>query len=401
VNAFAARCGGAVAIVVRQGDPISNVAAGNGRRHLHQTQMPLELPSAGAANAAITVGLVFGGRSAEHAVSIRSAATLHAALRRAGCWVVPIGIERSGTWRYMPLAGKPFPAGVDPKACAVMLAPNGAGQLLACDGPERALDLPRIDVAFPALHGPFGEDGRLQGLFETCGVPYVGADVLAGAVAMDKEVAKRLLMQAGLPVVPYRLHRRGEPVPTWQATSDVLGPRLYVKPASLGSSIGAAPADDEVAFARALAGARAHGDKVLVERRVIGRELECGVMDTEDGPIASVVGEILAGTPDAFYDYEAKYSDDSGATVDVPARLDAATTCRIRALAVAAFKALGCRDLARVDFFLGERGELFVNEVNTLPGFTSASLFPRLFEATGIAVEDQVRRLVDLALARA
>ena len=363
--------------------------------------MPLGLPSEPAADAAITVGLFFGGRSAEHAVSVRSAATLHAALRRAGYWVVPIGIERSGTWRYVPLAGKAFPDGVDPNGCAVALAPGGAGQLIARDGSDRHADLPRIDVAFPALHGPFGEDGSLQGLFETCGVPYVGADVLAGAIAMDKEVAKRLLMQAGLPVVPYRLHRRGERLPTWQATSDSLGPRLYVKPASLGSSIGTAPADDEVSFARALEGARAHGSKVLIERRVVGRELECGVMDSEDGPIASVVGEIRAGTADAFYDYDAKYAADSDATVDVPARLGGETTHRIRAMAIDAFKALGCRDLARVDFFLGAQGELFVNEVNTLPGFTSISLFPRMFEATGIAIPDQVRRLVELALARA
>ena len=363
--------------------------------------MSLELPSEAAADAAITIGLLFGGRSAEHAVSIRSAATLHAALRRAGYWVVPIGIDRCGTWRCMPLAGSDFPSGIDPNACAVTLAPNGGGQLIACDAPERAADLPRIDVAFPALHGPFGEDGRLQGMFETCGVPYVGADVLAGAVTMDKEVTKRLLMQAGLPVVPWRLHRRGEALPTWQAMSDTLGPRLYVKPASLGSSIGTAPADDEESFARALAGALAHGDKVLIERRVVGRELECGVMDSEDGPIASVVGEIRAGTAHAFYDYDAKYADDSGATVDVPARLEAEAARRIRAMAVDAFEVLGCRGLARVDFFLGEHGELFVNEVNTLPGFTSISLFPRMFEASGISIGNQVRRLVELALARA
>ena len=363
--------------------------------------MSLELPSEAAADAAITIGLLFGGRSAEHAVSIRSAATLHAALRRAGYWVVPIGIERSGTWRCMPSAGSELPSGIDPNAPAVTLAPNGGGQLIACDASERAADLPRIDVAFPALHGPFGEDGRLQGMFETCGVPYVGADVLAGAVTMDKEVTKRLLMQAGLPVVPWRLHRRGEPLPTWQAMSDTLGPRLYVKPASLGSSIGTAPADDETSFDRALAGALEHGDKVLIERRVIGRELECGVLDTADGPVASVVGEIVAGTEHAFYDYDAKYAVDSHATVDVPARLDAATSQRIRAMAVEAFKVTGCRDLARVDFVLGAQGELFVNELNTMPGFTSISLYPRMFEASGVPIKDQVTRFVDLALARA
>ena len=368
---------------------------------MHSTQMTFALPSGQAAAAASTVGLFFGGRSAEHEVSLRSAATIHAALRAAGHRVAPIGIERSGAWRYMPLTGSAFHREVDPRACAVTLAPGGAGQLMACEASNGAAALPRIDVAFPALHGPFGEDGCLQGLFETCGIPYVGADVLGGAVTMDKEVAKRLLLQAGLPVVPCRLHRRGRPSPTWQAMSDSLGPRLYIKPSSLGSSIGTAPADDEASFARALAAALEHGPKVLIERRVIGRELECAVMDTEDGPVASVVGEILAGTEDAFYDYDAKYADGSRATAEVPARLDAATASRIRAMAVEAFQVLGGRDLARVDFFLGEQGELFVNELNTLPGFTSISLFPRMFEASGIAIEDQVTRLVELALARA
>jgi D-alanine-D-alanine ligase len=366
---------------------------------MHQTQMTLALPSEDVRTAA-TVGLFFGGRSAEHAVSLRSAATIHAALRAAGYRVVPIGIERSGAWRYMPLSGEAFHAAVDARACAVTFAPDGTGQLLACADPASA-GLPRIDVAFSALHGPFGEDGCLQGLFETCGVPYVGAGVLGGAITMDKEVTKRLAMQVGLPVVPYRLHRRGKPSPTWQAMSDSLGPRLFIKPASLGSSIGTAPADDAASFARALAGALEHDDKVLIERRVVGRELECGVMDTEDGPVASVVGEIVAGTDHAFYDYDAKYADDSHATVDVPARLDDVTARRVRAMAVEAFQALACRDLARVDFFLGEQGELFLNEVNTLPGFTSISLFPRMFEASGMPIQDQVTRLVDLALARA
>ncbi|MCK9685553.1 D-alanine--D-alanine ligase family protein [Scleromatobacter humisilvae] len=366
-----------------------------------KTQLPLEFATDSGTTLPPVVGLFFGGRSAEHVVSIRSAATLHAALRAAGYRVVPIGIERGGVWRYMPLASDAFHAAVDPRACAVTLAPGRAGQLLPCDGSGEAYDLPRIDVAFPALHGPFGEDGCLQGLFETCGLPYVGVGVLAGAVTMDKEVTKRLLMQAGLPVVPYRLHRRGAPLPTWQALSDSLGPRLYVKPASLGSSIGTAPADDEAAFERALAGALEHGDKVLIERRVIGRELECGVMDTEDGPVASVVGEIRTGTERAFYDYDAKYADDSTAIVDVPARLDAATGQRLRTMAVEAFRATGCRDLARVDFFLGEHGELFINELNTLPGFTSISLYPRMLEASGVPIKDQVTRLVELALARA
>jgi D-alanine-D-alanine ligase len=368
---------------------------------MHQNQMTLPLRSEPAARVATTVGLFFGGRSAEHEISLRSAATIHAALRAAGYRVVPIGIERSGNWRHMPLTAQAFPTEIDPRACAVTLAPGRAGQLMACEPEDAAEDLPRIDVAFPALHGPFGEDGCLQGLFETCGVPYVGAGVLAGAATMDKEVTKRLLMQAGLPVVPYRLHRRGQALPTWQAMSDSLGPRLFVKPASLGSSIGTAPADDASSFAHALAGALEHGDKVLIERRVAGRELECGVMDTEDGPVASVVGEIFAGSDHVFYDYDAKYAADSRAATQVPARLDEATAQRVRAAAVEAFQVLGCRDLARIDFFLGDQGELFVNEANTLPGFTSISLFPRMFAAAGVAIEDQVTRFVDRALARA
>jgi len=368
---------------------------------LNTHQLQLELASEPAPPAAVTVGLLFGGRSAEHEVSIRSAATIDAALRTAGFRVLPIGVDRAGTWRCMPLAHAPFPDAVDERACAVTLAPGGHGQLMPCAAPGPADDLPRLDVVFPALHGPFGEDGVVQGLLEACGVPYVGAGVLAGALTMDKEFTKRLLLQAGLPVVPYRVHRRGEPLPGWTALSDTLGPRLFVKPASLGSSIGTAPADDAASLQAALQGALAHGDKVLVERRIEGRELECGVIDSEDGPIASVVGEIAIAPGFAFYDYEAKYLAADGARLDVPARLDDVTATRLRALAVQAFRVLGCRDLARIDFFLDDRGQPFINEVNTLPGFTSISLFPRMFAAAGVALPQLATRLVERALARA
>jgi D-alanine-D-alanine ligase len=367
---------------------------------LNTHQLSLELATGSPAPAAVTVGLLFGGRSAEQAVSLRSAATLHAALRAAGFWVVPIGIARNGTWHCLPLGRAAFPTAVDERACAVTLAPGGAGQLLACAPADAASDLPRVDVVFPALHGPFGEDGAVQGLLETCGVPYVGADVLGGALTMDKEFTKRLLLQAGLPVVPYRLHRRGEPLPDWTRLSDTLGPRLFVKPAALGSSIGAGPADDADSLEAAVRAALAHGDKVLVERRIEGRELECGVIDSEDGLVASVIGEITTAPEFAFYDYEAKYLAEHGARLDVPARLDQPTATRLRELARDAFEVLGCRDLARIDFFLDERGQPFVNEVNTLPGFTSISLFPRMFEAAGIALPQLVTRLVERALAR-
>ena len=368
---------------------------------MHSTQIPLELSSdTPATPAAITVGLFFGGRSAEHEVSLRSAATLHAALLDAGYWVVPIGIERGGAWRYMPLAGGAFPDLVDTAACAVALVPGRGGQLMACEPSDIAGELPRIDVALPALHGPFGEDGRLQGLFETCGVPYVGAGVLAGAATMDKEVTKRLLLQAGLPVVPYRLHRRGHAAPSYAWLSERLGPRLFVKPSSLGSSIGAGPAHDEASLTLALAAALEHGDTVLIERRVEGRELECGVIEVRGDAVASVVGEIVTAAAHPFYDYEAKYLAQDGAALDVPSRLDAPTSARMRELAREAFDVLGCRDLARVDFFLEAQGQLFINEVNTLPGFTAISLFPRMFEASGMPLREQVRCLVESALAR-
>jgi D-alanine-D-alanine ligase len=367
---------------------------------LNEHQLSLELASEPAANAAITVGLFFGGRSAEHAISLRSAATLCVALREAGCRVVPIGIERSGPWRYMPLAGADFPTAVDANACAVALAPGRGGQLMACEPCDIAGGLPRIDVAFPALHGPFGEDGRLQGLFETCGVPYVGAGVPGGAVTMDKELTKRLLLQAGLPVVPYRLHRRGRALPTYAWLSERLGPRLFVKPASLGSSIGANPAHDETSLAFALAAALEHDDTVLVERRIDGRELECGVIEIRGDVVASLVGEIATGAAHPFYDYEAKYLSLDGAVLHVPSNIDTVTAGKVRELAREAFDVLRCRDLARVDFFLDAQGQLFVNEVNALPGFTSASLYPRMFEASGLPIREQVRHLVESALAR-
>ena len=369
---------------------------------MQTTQIPLALDAeAPETPATPTVGLFFGGRSAEHEVSLRSAATLHAALLDAGYRVVPIGIERGGAWRWMPLAGGAFPGRVDAGACAVALAPGRGGQLMACEPSDLAAELPRLDVAFPALHGPYGEDGRLQGLFETCGVPYVGAGVLAGAATMDKVMTKRLLLQAGLPVVPYRLHRRGHAARGYAWFSERLGPRLFVKPASLGSSIGANPAHDEASLAHALAAALEHGDTVLVERRIDGRELECGVIEVRGDAVASVVGEIATAAAHPFYDYEAKYLAHDGATLDVPSRLDAPMAARVRELAREAFEVLGCRDLARVDFFLDVQGQLFVNEVNTLPGFTAISLFPRMFEASGVPLREQVRHLVDAALARA
>jgi D-alanine-D-alanine ligase len=400
VSEVAAAQAPAPAIVLATTRPSPEAPSATKGHPLNPGPLSLARATDATAPAAITVGLFFGGRSAEHAVSLRSAAAIHAALRAAGHWVVPIGIDRAGTWRYMPLGRAPFPAAVDEQACAVTLAPGGAGQLMPRAPAGSAGDLPRLDVAFPALHGPFGEDGAIQGLFETCGVPYVGAGVLAGAVAMDKEVAKRLLLQAGLPVVPYRVHRRGEAMPDWTTLRDTLGPRLFVKPSSLGSSIGAAPADDAGSLTEALHGALAHGDKVLIERRIVGRELECGVIDSEDGPIASAVGEIVTSPAHAFYDYEAKYLAEHGARLDVPARLDEAVSTRLRALARDAFRTLGGRDLARVDFFLDAQGQPFVNEVNTLPGFTSISLFPRMFEASGIDLPALASRLVKRALDR-
>jgi D-alanine-D-alanine ligase len=352
----------------------------------------------------IRVAVVYGGRSNEHGVSVVSAGSVMSALDPEKYDVVSIGITRDGAWvltevdpEKLQVTGRSLPevetgsAVVlpgDPTAARLVILEPGAG--------VRALD--SVDVVFPVLHGRFGEDGTIQGLLEMAGVPYVGPGVLASAVAMDKEFAKKLLRAEGLPVGDYAVLRRGEAVSTIDLAP--LGLPVFVKPARSGSSVGITKVRQAADLPAAVAEALRHDDKVLIEAAVLGREVECGVLESDDGrPAASVPAEIrLVGDHD-WYDFEAKYLDDA-CEFDVPANLPADVTERVRELACRAFVALDCVGLARVDFFVGTDGHVVVNEVNTMPGFTPISMFPRMWAATGVDYSQLVDRLIATALRR-
>ena len=351
----------------------------------------------------LRVALLFGGRSAEHDVSVISAGNVFRALDPARYDTVPIGITRSGVWLLSSLNDGAFPAAVPKSGARVALVPGGAGQLAILSETDAAApDLSRsVDVVFPVLHGPFGEDGTVQGAAEIAGVPYVGSGVLGSAAAMDKDVAKRLMRDSGLPIARFLSFAQGD-APSFDAVSAELGRPVFVKPARLGSSVGISKAGTREEFAKAIAEAFGHDRKILVEEFVRGREIECGVLEGEDGSLtASPPGEIVPSNRHGFYTYEAKYLDEEGAAIKVPADLAPDASDKVRKLSIEAFRALGCEGLARVDFFLCEDGSLVINEVNTLPGFTNISMYPKVMEALGISSSELVDRLIRHALARA
>lgn len=370
-----------------------------------------------AAQARRRVAVIYGGRSAEHEISLLSARFVVESLDRARYEPVLVGIDELGRWRLQSEAAllsqprDPREVALDPTGALVRLeahplregaASPGAlarGRLVLDDG--AALE---IDAVFPVLHGPFGEDGCVQGLFALADVPFVGAGVLGSAVGMDKDVMKRLLREAGLPIVPHRTLRAR----AWARDRDAvlaslaeLGLPCFVKPANLGSSVGISKVEEAASLARALDEAFSYDEKVVVERGVAGvRELECAVLGG-DPPRASIVGEIVVDHPDGFYSYAAKYVDEQGATTLVPARLEPEEQCRVQQLALACFEALECEGLARIDFFRAESGELYLNEINTLPGFTAISMYPKLWGASGVGGQELVERLLELAFERA
>jgi D-alanine-D-alanine ligase len=351
----------------------------------------------------LRVAVVFGGRSTEHAISCVSAGSVLAAVDRERFDVLPIGITEEGRWvlaaddpAALAIRGRELPS-VDPTGTALALPgdPTAKGLVVLEPGdvPE---ELGTVDVVFPLLHGPYGEDGTLQGLLELAGVPYVGSGVFASAASMDKHHMKQLLQSAGLAVPPYVVARRGGTVPE----VGHLGLPVFVKPARGGSSIGISRVTDPAGLSAALAEAHRHDPKALVEGAVVGREIECGVLASADGtPEASVPAEIRVTGGRDFYDFEAKYLNDA-TEFDIPPDIPNDVLERVRAAAVEAFVALDCEGLARVDFFLADDGELLVNEVNTMPGFTSASMFPRMWAAVGVTYPELVSRLLDDALRR-
>jgi len=363
----------------------------------------------------LRVGVLFGGRSGEHEVSLVSARAIMQALAASGKYtVVPIGITRTGRWllrpdalpllaaqAQSPLLQAVSAATVDPAAeeGQAALLPDGRGAPLArlsANGPAPE----RIDVVFPVLHGPYGEDGTVQGFLELAGIPYVGCGVAASAVGMDKHLMKQLFRAAGLPVAPWVLVRRS----LWERAPDraldqagCFGFPCFVKPANLGSSVGVTKAHDREELAAGLAAAARYDTKLLVEQAIDAREIECSVLGNE-APMVSLPGEIIPGRE--FYDYRAKYLDDTSQLL-IPAPLSPEQTAQVQELARRAFQALDCAGMARVDFFLERAtGRLLVNEVNTIPGFTPISMYPKLWEASGISYPELVDRLIQLALER-
>ncbi|MDT3400631.1 D-alanine--D-alanine ligase family protein [Streptomyces sp. B1866] len=362
------------------------------------------------------VAVVFGGRSSEHAISVITAGAVLRAIDRARYDVLPIGITGDGRWALtadeperMAIEGGGLPSvgelAESTEGSVVLPVDPGSREVVYSEPGAVPKALGEVDVVFPVLHGPYGEDGTLQGLLELSGVPYVGAGVLASAVGMDKEYMKRVFASFGLPVGPYEVVRPRvwdtDPILARRRITDFAdahGWPVFVKPARAGSSIGIAKVTGPEALDEAVAEARRHDPKILVEALMRGREIECGVLEFEDGPRASVPAEIPPVSDHAFYDFEAKYIDSADGIV--PAPLAPEQVARVQELAVRAFEAASCEGLARVDFFLLDSGEFVINEINTMPGFTPISMFPRMWQASGLSYPELIDRLIQAALRR-
>ena len=349
----------------------------------------------------LRVAVLFGGQSDEHDVSMLSASNVVKALDPAKYDVVPVGVTRSGKWLAVDLVGGGLPDRVPDDGVELCLLPGGKGRLLAVPQAGQPHELPAIDVLFPVLHGLHGEDGSIQGLAEAVGVPFAGCGILGSATAIDKDIAKRLLREAGLPVARSVTIRRGE-TPSFEALTERLGSPVFVKPARQGSSVGVSKARTAEEFRTALAEAFRFDRKVLVEEFVQGREIEFSVLEQPGGElIVSLPGEIAPAAAHGFYTYEAKYLDADGAALSIPADLPGDATQRLRDMAARAFHALGCDGMARVDFFVRADLSAVVNELNTIPGFTDISMYAKALAASGIPYPEILDRLIAHGLARA
>lgn len=360
----------------------------------------------------IRIALVFGGRSSEHAVSCATAASVLEALDRDRYEVVPVGIAKDGHWVLAPDDPEPLRLApghvpeVDGTSASVIVPTSATDRTLVVHEPgQPPRTLGEVDVVFPLLHGPFGEDGTIQGLLDLADVRYVGSGVAASAVMMDKAMMKTVLAAAGLPVGPYVVvtdkEWRRDPAAAMDAVHGLSWP-VFVKPARAGSSMGITRVTDPEALQAAIEAAREHDPKVVVEAAVAGREIECGVLEGRgtDGPRTSELGECIVVANHDFYDFDAKYLAAEDVRLQTPAEVPSEVASRIREMAATAFAAAGCEGLARVDFFLTGSGEVLVNEVNTMPGFTPSSMFPRMWAATGVSYPELIDELVALALQR-
>jgi D-alanine-D-alanine ligase len=351
----------------------------------------------------LRVAIIFGGRSGEHEVSLRSAASIIRAMDRQKYEIIPIAITREGRWLTSAKATKLLPQEVIGEVTepVVLLGDPTQQALMHFDGDMHLKETRKVDVVFPVLHGPYGEDGTIQGLLELADVAYVGCGVLASAVGMDKEVMKRLFQEAGLPIVRYLAFTRA----VWESNQEKILRRVlkeiglpaFVKPANLGSSVGITKVKRKDQLKEAIDLAAEYDRKILVEEAITGREIEVSVVGN-DQPIASLPGEIIPGAE--FYDYDDKYISDTAQLI-IPAQLPKRHVTQIQQYAIRAFQAIDGAGMARVDFFIErETNRIIVNEINTIPGFTSISMYPKLWEASGLSYSELVDRLIQLAIER-
>ncbi|MFA5931891.1 MAG: D-alanine--D-alanine ligase family protein [Candidatus Paceibacterota bacterium] len=305
----------------------------------------------------IKIGVLFGGKSAEHEVSLVSAKNVINALDKTKYLVTPIKIDRSGKFNLNIIKN--------------------------------------FDVIFPVMHGPFGEDGSMQGLLKLAGVPFIGPSVLGSAVGMDKEIMKRILRDAGIPIGKFVAIKENDKI-NFNKIKKELGSPMFIKPANMGSSVGISKVRNEKEFKKGISDAFKYDSKIIIEEFIKGREIECALLGN-DMPIASIPGEIIANQD--FYSYDAKYID-AGSVAEIPAKIDKKTTKKIQELAIKTFQTLNCEGLSRVDFFLKKNGDVLVNEINTLPGFTAISMYPKLWEASGLPLPKLLDKLINLAIER-
>ncbi|OGJ14964.1 D-alanine--D-alanine ligase A [Candidatus Nomurabacteria bacterium RIFOXYD1_FULL_39_12] len=350
-------------------------------------------------NKKIKIGVLFGGKSAEHEVSLQSARNVIDALNKDKYEVIPIGIDKNGKWQlnttanYLLNTNNPKLIKLNKSNKEVSLYAQGQGALTSINNSSQMKG--KIDVIFPVMHGPFGEDGSMQGLLKLAGVPFVGPGVLGSAIGMDKDVMKRLLRDAGIPIGKFIALKEGGEI-NFNKIKKALGLPMFIKPANMGSSVGISKVRNEKEFKKGINEAFKFDRKIIIEEFIQGREIECALLGN-DMPMASVPGEIVANQD--FYSYDAKYID-AGSKSVIPAPIDKKTTKKIQELAIKTFQVLNCEGMSRVDFFLKKNGTVLVNEINTIPGFTNISMYPKLWEASGIPVSKLLDRLIELALER-
>lgn len=348
----------------------------------------------------INVGILFGGKSAEHEVSLQSAKNVFEAIDKEKYNPILIGIDKSGKWllsdssNFLLNADNPKLIKLNQASDSIAIVPQSDGKIsnLSHSNKERS-----IDVIFPILHGPFGEDGTVQGLLKLANIPFVGASVLGSAIGMDKDVMKRLLRDADIPIGKFIAFKSDDKIPEYKIVTEKIGIPFFIKPANMGSSVGVSKINNETEYLPAIKNAFQYDTKVLIEEYIKGKEIECSVLGNNN-PIASVPGEVISNHE--FYSYESKYIDEKGAILEIPAKISSRVAKEIQELAIKTFKTLSCEGLGRIDFFLKDNNEVIVNEINTIPGFTKISMYPKLWEASGISYTELIDRLIQLGIER-